>query len=69
MQGYLSNEFSFGPQQITAQAMLGSVAVGIPEPYIVQGEERVRVRAAALYFTLFTVAPLKPDLHMPRKPS
>lgn len=39
MQGYLSNEFSFGPQQITALAMLGSAAVGIPEPYTGGGGE------------------------------
>lgn len=55
MQEYLSNEFSFGPEQITAWATLGSVAVWIPEPCTAQGEEE---RAAALYST---------DPHTPRK--
>lgn len=50
MQEYLSNEFSFGPQQITAWATLGSVAVWIPEPYAAQREEeRAREVSAALY--------------------
>lgn len=53
MQEYLSNEFSFSPQQITAWATLGSVAVWIPEPYTAQGEEeRAREGAAALYSTV-----------------
>lgn len=39
MQEYLSNEFSFGSQQITTRATLGSVAVWVPEPLTAQGEE------------------------------
>lgn len=52
MQEYLSNEFPFGPQQITAWAALGSVAVWIPEAYAAQGEEeRAREGAATLLST------------------
>lgn len=53
MQEYLSNEFSFGPQQITTWTALGSVALWIPEPYAAQGEEeQAREGAAALYSTV-----------------
>lgn len=52
MQEAPSNEFSFGPQQIRAQARLGSAAVWIPEPCSAQGEqERAREVAAAPYST------------------
>lgn len=53
MQEALSNEFSFGPQQIRAQARLGSAAGRIPEPCSAQGEqERAREVAAARYSTM-----------------
>lgn len=51
MQEYLSNEFSFGSQQITTRATLGSVAVWVQSHSLPRGRRR---RSG-------------PDPHMPRK--